>query len=424
MPGRALYLFLFSLLLATPHISYSSRTPDFPTLIKVYDGVVRLSDDEAYALATSILERSQDPYEIALAHYHIGYIKKRRNDLSSAKHYIEAIHLLEDTDTTDLFLELSLRKNLGVIYKQHGDIESGIRYYQEAIPFAEAYDKTLPFERQTNVMSLKYNMANAYSENYNPKAVDMYLQLLGEAKSKGTVLKIAQINNQLGILFEKAKEYDLAIEHFSDILEYEYALPNKKIQLYLGYANENLGETYFKKGQIELASKYLIASLDYFEDENKFNPLVILTELYLSLKDEDKARKYGEWAMSIYPEIQKSEKKLKIFELMADLTTTEEDQPNEYLTRMLIEQRSFNQDLSTLADLKDKENLYRVVDSYYRELEASQRSAEYREWIVTGCAVLITIIVLTAGYFMIMDKRRKKELAEGLSKDGSDFKYY
>ncbi len=402
----------------------ASYLPERSTLIKVYNAEVKVEDDSILTLSYSLLANSDDNYAHALSHFHIGFIKNKKHDLRAAAHYIETIHLLEEADTTDIFLDMAVRKNLGVIYKQHGDLESGIRYYQEAIPYAAAYDKTRPYNKQTNVMSLKYNLANAYSENYNPKAIDIYLSILEEAKSKEIVYKIAQINNQLGILFNNAKEYDLAIEHYNNVLNCKYGLPDDNLKLIIGFANENLGEVYFKRAEMQLAEKYCLEALEYFEDEDKFGPLVTLTELNLYQNKKDLARKYGEWALKIFPQVQKSEEKLKIFELMADLTTTEEDQPNEYLTRMLVEQRSVNQDLNTLADLKDKENLYRVVDSYYRELEANQRSAEYREWIVTGCAILITLIVLMAGYFMIMDKRKKKELVEGLSKDGSDFKYY
>ena len=267
-------------------------------------------------------------------------------------------------------------------------------------------------------------MANAYSQNYNPKAVDIYLEILEEAKLKNVVQKIAQINNQLGILFEEASEFDLAINHYNNVLGYESALSSPRLKKYLGYANQNLGEVYLKRAEMGQAEAYSLKSLDYLEGEDKFGPLVTLTELFLYQSDKIRARKYGEQALEIYPTVQKTKEKLKIFELMADLTTTVDDKPNEYLTMMLIEQRSLNQDLSTLADLKDKENLYRVVDSYYRELEANQRSTEYREWIVTGCAIIITLIVAIAGYFMIVDKRRTKELTEDLADDGSDFKYY
>ena len=109
---------------------------------------------------------------------------------------------------------------------------------------------------------------------------------------------------------------------------------------------------------------------------------------------------------------------------MSSLITTEENQPNVYVTQLLTEQRSLSEEKSQLADLKDKENLYRVVDSYYKELEANQRKSEYRQWIITGCAILVALIALVAVYFMIMDKRRSKGLSELSEDSSSDFKYY
>ncbi len=399
-------------------LGYSSERR---TLILEYDGIINLDEDSILNLSYHLLENTEDKYAIALAHYHIGYIKEEQHDLSAAAHYIEAIHLLEETDTSDVFLDMSLRKNLGVIYKQYGDIENGIRYYLEAIPFAEAYDKLRPFEKQTNVMSLKYNLANAYSKKYNPKAVDIYLEILEEAKKKRVVLKIGQINNQLGILFEEANEYDLAIKHYKDVLKTSYALPNPKLQQYIGYANQNLGETYYSLGDFDLAESYLLASLEYLNDEKKFDPLVVLVELYLEQNLNDKAKTYGDRAIELYPLVQKTEEHIRIFELMSDLDSSDKGESNTYLSRLLVEQKALNQNLTTLANLKDKENLYRVVDSYYRELEANQRKSEYRQWIITGCAILITLIAIIALYIMIMDKRKNKELSEDSS---SDFKYY
>lgn len=412
---------LLGLMATTSTFGYSEQRG---LLIDVYDGVTKLEDDSILSLSHHLLENADDNYSFALSHFYIAFIKEKRHDLRAASHYIEAIHLLEEADTTDVFLDMALRKNLGVMYKQYGDIESGIRYYLEAIPFAEAYDKTRPFEKQTNVMSLKYNLANAYSNNYNPKAVDIYLEILEEAKRKNVFVKIAQINNQLGILFEEAEEYDLAIKHYKDVLNTSNALPNPKMQQYIGFANQNLGETYYSLGDYDLAEDYLIASLDYLDDEEKFEPLVVLVELYLEQDLRHKAQTFGDKAIELYPLVQKTEEHIRIFELMASLHTSQDGESSAYVNRLLAEQKALNQNLMTLANLKDKENLYRVVDSYYRELEANQRKSEYRQWIITGCAVLVTLIALVALYFMIMDKRKKKELSDIAEDGSSDFRYY
>lgn len=418
--GTIILLILLHVGSTYSYASDSSRK----TLINVYDGLIKLDYDSIWTLSNYLLENSEDQYALALSNYYVAYIKNLDNDLRAASHYIKAIHQLEKADTSDIFLEMSLRKNLGVIFKQYGDFESGIRYYLEALPFAEAYDKTRPFKKQTYVMSLKYNLANAYGKNYNPKAIDIYLEILEEAKKKEINLKIAQINNSLGILFEEANEYDLAIKHYKNVLKTSDALPNPKLRQYIGYANQNLGETYHSLGKYELAEEYLLTSLEYLDNKKQFGPLVVLVELYLDQNLKNQAKVFGDRALNIYPSVQKSEEKLKIFELMASLSSTEGERANIYLSRLLKEQKALNQDLTTLTNLKDKENLYRVVDSYYRELEANQRRSEYRQWIVTGCAILVALIALVALYFMIMDKRKKQQLSD-IGEDGSsDFKYY
>lgn len=416
----------FLLLVLFQSLIFQSHGHDFrrQLLIDVYDGLVKLEDDSIKSLAESLLQSSDDQYTLALSNFHLGFIKNLDHDLNGVAHYITAIHQLEDADTLDVFLDMALRKNIGAIYKQYGDLESGIRYYLEAIPFAEAYDKTRPFNEQTNVMSLKYNLANAYSMNYNPKAVDIYLEVLEEAKKKGVVKKIAQINNQLGMLFQEAKEYGLAINHYKNILGMSDQLTDPKLKVYLGFANQNIGEVYIEQGNYQLAEQHLLESLVHFEETRRFGPLVALVELYINNGDKDLAKRYGDQALAIYPSVQKTNDRLKIFELMSSLITTEENQPNVYVTQLLTEQRSLSEEKSQLADLKDKENLYRVVDSYYKELEANQRKSEYRQWIITGCAILVALIALVAVYFMIMDKRRSKGLSELSEDSSSDFKYY
>ncbi|MEQ9301155.1 MAG: tetratricopeptide repeat protein [Cyclobacteriaceae bacterium] len=393
-------------------------------LIDVYDGVLRLDNDSIQTVAQHLQQNSDDQYSLALSNYYIANHKNSLNDLRAASHYIEAIHQLEEADTLDVFLELSLRKNLGVIFKQNGDLESGLRYYLEALPFAEAYDKTRPFEKQTNVMSLKYNIANAYSANYNPKAVDIYLEILNEAKKKNDTKKIAQINNQLGDLFQKAEEYGLAINHFKSILDISDKLDDPKLEMYLGFANQNIGEVYFEQNRFDLAEKHLLRSLDYYSNDRKFGAMVELAELYIRIGKKAEAKSIGDQALDIYPSVQKTKEGLRIFELMASLISTEEEKSNVYITRLLAEQQLLNEERSQLTDLKDKENLYRVVDSYYKELEANQRKSEYRQWIITGCAILVSLIALVAIYFMIMDKRKKQELSDIAEDDSSDFKYY
>lgn len=402
----------------------SEYEPSRKILIDVYDGLLELESDSVQALAYSLQENSDNQYSLALSNYYIANYKSSKNDLRAASHYIEAIHQLEKSDTLDIFMEMSLRKNLGVIFKQNGDLESGLRYYLEALPFAEAYDKTRTFEKQTYAMSLKYNIANAYSASYNPKAVDIYLEILDEAKKKNVTKKIAQINNQLGDLFQKAEEYGLAINHFQNILEMSTDLDNPKLEMYLGFANQNIGEVYFEQKKFDLAEKHLLRSLDYYSNDRKFGAMVELAQLYIDIGKKAEAKSIGDRALVIYPSVQKTKEGLRIFELMASLISTEEEQANIYINRLLAEQSILNEERSRLTDLKDKENLYRVVDSYYKELEANQRKSEYRQWIVTGCAILVALIALVAIYFMIMDKRKKQQLSD-IGEDGSsDFKYY
>ncbi|MDQ6764207.1 MAG: tetratricopeptide repeat protein [Bacteroidota bacterium] len=136
--------------------------------------------------------------------------------------------------------------NLGSIYMDHGDNEMALTYYLKSLDYAKQINN------KTRIAMVLGNIGTAYSnsDSTSDKALDYYfksLKLSEESDDKNT---IGGILVNIGENYLKRNQDDSALYYFKMSLE-----PYKNTEN-IPYSLNDIGKTYTKKGNYDLAIQY------------------------------------------------------------------------------------------------------------------------------------------------------------------------
>ena len=208
-----------------------------------------------------------------------------------------------------LLFIISCTKNNSLIIKQAKDRRNlGIAYMREN-KFTEAY-KELEESKKLNPDDphIHYCLGIFY---YKKKDFD---KALSEYK---TSLKLkpdfAAAHNNIGLIYLHKKDWDTAIFHFKKLINnYVYATPQ--------FPLTHLGTAYYNKKKYHIALTYYLKALDI--DPDYANALIGIGNVYIALKDYDKALSFFNQAIEKKPHVEFLKKaqaqKKKVLKLMEE----------------------------------------------------------------------------------------------------------
>lgn len=262
-------------------IFFSTSQPG--NILNYYNGNLKLDQNEARELVEAELRYPSDNYTESVSWYLSGFLhRKAGNDLKAFIDYDKCLKRLASLDTTDYFLEISVRKNAGAILFDMGEFEKAIFYYEKALPYANKYSKN-------EVSSLLYNIANAHKELKNgTEVIKYYYKSLEIAIDKGNIRKITQVYNQLGRTFLDANSIDTAIYYFNKTIDQEPYLKDDQLK-YVGMAYHNLGFLYSQLDQFDISQKNYEKALRYKKGSDRYITLMDLGEILLKRSKLDSA---------------------------------------------------------------------------------------------------------------------------------------
>lgn len=141
---------------------------------------------------------------------------------------------------------------LGISYDKSGDFENALSHYFTALPYYEAVKN---YKKQGGTLK---NIGNTYRVLGSfSKAYDFFTQAIQKYTQANDSVGLANITNDLGLLFMDQNKLDTAIQYFTTVIT---VYKNYAVKEVNAFALNNLGLCYLKKKDFTPALNYFNAS--------------------------------------------------------------------------------------------------------------------------------------------------------------------
>lgn len=240
---------------------------------------------------------------------------------------------------------------------------------------------------------------------------------------------IANFHNNVGVFYNRLKNSDSAIVHFSaaDVLitkKLAYS-PNKKhYQFFKGLIEGNMALAYANKGEDKKAIPFLKADVYYSkmvnDHESQFNSCIVLSRCYMNLKQPVLSWAYADSAQEIINNFSKPRMRLKLFYLQAELLDA---QANPLAVKKLKAYLNLKDSISNVEkelqlinqqvalDIQKKDDELNTKNEMIKTAEVNEgKQKVFRAYLMAG--LIITIILV--GFLVYTNnnsKQREEELA-------------
>jgi serine phosphatase RsbU (regulator of sigma subunit)/Tfp pilus assembly protein PilF len=224
------------------------------------------------------------------------YFFELTKDSMALLYYQEAFQIKKELG--DLSAVATLMNNMGVIYKNHGDIERALNCYLKCL---EAYEK---MGNKTNTALSLINIAIVYqNQKQYKKAREFHERSLALLEETGNKAGVVKALNHLATTCLSLMDTTSSRKSLFRALELAKELHNKKM-LALTYGN--LGGHYAHIDSDEEALRYYIMTAQLDEELKDLHQmtadLVNLGGIYLKLKKPKEGRPYAERALKLAKE--------------------------------------------------------------------------------------------------------------------------
>ena len=182
----------------------------------------------------------------------------------------------------------NLLKSIGYLYKEKGDLDQALIYYQRSLTLSEEIN-----DRQAKIESLKL-ISHIYSLRGDlDRALIYYQRSLTLSEKIGRKIDIALIIKEIGNICMKKADLDQAMSHYRQSLAYF-----KEIEYKQGIAelHNSISQIYIQKNDLDQALAHLSQSLSQSEEigDNLIisHSLFKLVSVANDKNDPDQANKY------------------------------------------------------------------------------------------------------------------------------------
>lgn len=198
---------------------------------------------------------------------------------------VMAIRILDSLDAEDQFAKITLLKHIGSSYVFETNYPEGIRYYNEALEIAKRLDYKLEIANINNNMGVIYNEIGNYKLAY----IHLVEALNNFDQANAADKKIAAYNN-IGIVYQNLKNYEKALIYFNKALDPD--IQPKDTILIVSVMN-NIALCHTSLTKYDLALDYLEKAIRLSKKVNNMYGLCISYQLrgslYLTLNETGKA---------------------------------------------------------------------------------------------------------------------------------------
>lgn len=219
--------------------------------------------------------------------------------------------------------------NLSSVFLDLKEFNKSLDYARQALK-SECSDDHNDVYRSTSYLLI----ANSYLELSNPdSAIDNYNKCLDIRESNGDRSGVAEVLNNIGLVYQENGDLKLAEQHF--LKAYNISI-DLNYFLLTAYIENELGDLYREMGQYSKSKNYFKKSLD----KEKEAGYIVLTQslyknmytLYNEIGDSENALDYFERFHKISDSINNVNSDQKVVELEARFRTQEKEKEIDHLT--------------------------------------------------------------------------------------------
>lgn len=410
------YLSFLVIFIAAQHSHARQKSDSIDELYLKAEQLINSNSDSAEFVSMALLSASLKETDYLMAGkaaYFVGYSYDIDNKLLNAgMRYYEALQYLSAAQDKDQELEAKVLISLGRITNLVGKTREAISLYHKAIDITKV-DKTRAI--------IFFNIGYAY---YSLKEYDNALLKLFEAyeifNDQENYSMAAYCLNYIGLCHHYTGDFQAARGYFTRILDTESYLKTD-FNLYAGWAQHNIANTYFEDGQLDLAlpSYYLALSIkkDNPDSSEQFTTLMDIGELMLKSDKYDSAITYLEKAASLYENKAHNPETFKVFDFLEQAySTLGSEKHRMYLDRM---KQEYNDYIVSIQELQTQNQGYeldlleqQVIDRFQHHQQVKYWKSALI-WLVPLISVLVGLLVYLIHRALI--RMRNKETLRMLS---------
>lgn len=315
--------------------------------------------------------------------------------------YNEALKDLLQTD--DSSLKLKIYNNLGVLYRYYEEYDAAIENYKAAILLEE----DLGPNQLSNVY---YNLGVALKLKGDEKsfleAEQAFTTSLKFAREADNHDNIADINNQIGLMYKAMGDYEVArIAYNNTISTY---VGNADLQEHVGRAYHGIGVTYMEEGNAAAAVRAFNKALEY----KKRSSSIFVTKYDLGtilMRDGQLPKAIEIWKEALTEKHDRTN--IEQVQIYSDLTAIlkENEQFEEALGYSEIYQTNINKILAERESYKNSNDqvIFSNVINEYAEFNKSTPLFA-RPLFVVGVTLALIGLIYAIVFFYYRSRSRKK----------------
>ena len=335
-------------------------------------------------------------------------------DVSLAyQNYNEALKDVLQTD--DSSLKMKLYNNLGVLYEFYGQYDAAINNYKSAFDLKD--DLT---DKQLSNLYYNYGVAlklkgDDLSSN---EAEQAFTQALEYAKKIDYHENIADVHNQIGMMYKDMKNYDIArIAYNNTIRTY---IENEELHHNVGLAYHGIGVTYMEEGNTEEAIRAFNKALEY----KKYSGSIFITKYDLGTLLMDDGR--SDEAIAVWKDAlseKHNKNSIEQVKIYADLTSALE--MNNKYEEALSYSQIFNSSVQNILIEEEEykaENDRVIFANIIKEYEEFNRPVPYFQRPVVIISTLLGSILLVYLFsFIYYRSKFRRKVSDTVSEIQSEF---
>lgn len=395
---------------------------------KIYNTISSIYfDNEAYndayitaEKALTLAQKLNDKDETFRALTNLAYIHFERGEFDTSV-FLAAEALAIVRQTNDLVQKARIYNHLGNAYSRISKFDKSLHYYLEALKIVEDTLPNTSPDRNDFYKALLYNnIGTVYSNmgHHDEIALDYHKRSLRIRRAQENADGIASCLQNIGVLHERANQYDSTIALYNEALEIRKSLGQE------GFVAEllmNLGEIYLKLGMYAQSEQYLREAIEIFGrlDKKKFLTFCYqsMAKLHVNTSQFDSAFPFILSSIALSEQYNYKEFERDGYQLLSDYFAAKGDykQALDNLNKsMVLSDSVFSTEMSVkVAEIQTRYE----TEKMEQEIELLSKDNEIQSLKIKRKSTLVYILIALATVFilflvilvLLLNRRRLKQ---------------